>query len=149
MKSVILTSKNNASLDILPAGEVPANPAELVACGKIDNVVEILKNQYDYVVIDSTSLDNDADAIYINKVADYTLYVVRADVTTKKNVEAIDQLAENGRLKNINVAVNAMDQGNFKVAHAYYRKAAMYGGLTGKEWMRRILAPIYNLVRKL
>ena len=49
----------------------------------------------------------------------------------------------------VNVAVNAMDQGNFKVAHAYYRKAAMYGGLTGKEWMRRILAPIYNLVRKL
>lgn len=119
VKSVILTSKNNASLDILPAGEVPANPAELVACGKIDNVVEILKNQYDYVVIDSTSLDNDADAIYINKVADYTLYVVRADVTTKKNVEAIDQLAENGRLKNINVAVNAIDLSLKKYKYQY------------------------------
>ena len=81
--------------------------------------MEILKNQYDYVVIDSTSLDNDADAIYINKVADYTLYVVRADVTTKKNVEAIDQLAENGRLKNINVAVNAIDLSLKKYKYQY------------------------------
>ncbi|MGM9779743.1 MAG: GumC family protein [Prevotella sp.] len=119
VKSIILTSKNNDTLDILPAGDVPTNPAELIACGKIDDVVEILKNIYDYIIIDSTSLNNDADAIYINKVADYTLYVVRADVTTKKNVEAIDQLAENGRLKNINVAVNAIDLSQKKYKYQY------------------------------
>ena len=47
------------------------------------------------------------------------MYVVRADVTTKKNVEAIDQLAENGRLKNINVAVNAIDLSLKKYKYQY------------------------------
>ena len=49
----------------------------------------------------------------------------------------------------INVAVNAMDQNNYKVANEYYRKASKYGGLTKKEWIRRILAPIYNIVKKI
>jgi len=48
----------------------------------------------------------------------------------------------------INVAVNAMDQNSFKVANEYYRRASQYGGLTRKEWLRRILAPVYNIVKK-
>lgn len=117
--AAIIASRDNTTADVLPSGSVPTNAADLVACGKIAEVVDILKDKYDFVIIDSTSLDNDADAIYINKVADYTLYVVRADVTTKKNVEAIDQLAENGRLKNINVAVNAIDLSLKKYKYQY------------------------------
>lgn len=48
----------------------------------------------------------------------------------------------------VNVAVNAMNQNNFKEANKYYRKAIQYGGLTIKEWIRRILAPVYNIVKK-
>lgn len=48
----------------------------------------------------------------------------------------------------INVAVNAMDLNNFKVANVFYRKASQYGNLSSKEWLRRILAPFYNIVKK-
>ena len=117
--SAIIISRDNAKPDVLPAGSVPENAADIVACGKISDVVDILKDKYDFIVIDSTSLDNDADAIYINKVADYTLHIVRADITIKKNVEAIDKLVADGKLKNVNVAVNAIDMSMKKYKYQY------------------------------
>ena len=117
--AAIIASRDNTTADVLPSGSVPTNAADLVACGKIAEVVDILKDKYDFVIIDSTSLDNDADAIYINKVADSTLYIVRADMTKKKDVEAIDKLTEEGRLKNVNVAVNAIDMSMKKYKYQY------------------------------
>ena len=117
--AAIIISRDNAKPDVLPAGSVPENAADIVACGKISDVVDILKDKYDFIVIDSTSLDNDADAIYINKVADYTLHIVRADITIKKNVEAIDKLVADGKLKNVNVAVNAIDMSMKKYKYQY------------------------------
>lgn len=119
VKAAVQTSAKNASLDVLSAGDVPGNPAELIACGKLNDLTEILKANYDYIVIDATSLDNDIDTLYINKVADYTLYVVRADKTTRKSVEAIDQLEESGMLKNVNVAVNAINMAEKKYKYQY------------------------------
>lgn len=119
VKAAVQTSAKNASLDVLSAGDVPGNPAELIACGKLNDLTEILKANYDYIVIDATSLDNDIDTLYINKVADYTLYVVRADKTTRKSVEAIDQLEESGKLKNVNVAVNAINMAEKKYKYQY------------------------------
>ena len=117
--AAIIISRDNAKPDVLPAGSVPEYAADIVACGKISDVVDILKDKYDFIVIDSTSLDNDADAIYINKVADYTLHMVRADITIKKNVEAIDKLVADGKLKNVNVAVNAIDMSMKKYKYQY------------------------------
>lgn len=119
VKAAVQTSAKNASLDVLAAGDVPGNPAELIACGKLNDLTDILKANYDYIVIDATSLDNDIDTLYINKVADYTLYVVRADKTTRKSVEAIDQLEESGKLKNVNVAVNAINMAEKKYKYQY------------------------------
>ena len=119
VKAAIQTSAKNPSLDVLPAGDVPSNPAELIACGKLNDLTAILKDNYDYIVIDAASLDNDIDSLYINKVADYTLYVVRADKTTRKSVEAIDQLEESGKLRNINVAVNAINMAEKKYKYQY------------------------------
>lgn len=48
----------------------------------------------------------------------------------------------------INVAENAMAQNNFKVANEFYSKASQYGGLSAREWFRRIVFPIYNVKRK-
>lgn len=48
----------------------------------------------------------------------------------------------------INVAENAMAQNNFKVANEFYNKASQYGALSIREWLRRIVYPIYNLVKK-
>lgn len=48
----------------------------------------------------------------------------------------------------INVAENAMAQNNFKVANEFYSKASQYGGLSAREWFRRLVFPIYNIVKR-
>ena len=47
----------------------------------------------------------------------------------------------------INVAENAMAQNIFKVANDFYSKASQYGGLSAREWFRRVVFPIYNIVK--
>lgn len=47
----------------------------------------------------------------------------------------------------INVAENAMAQNNFKVANEFYSKASRYGGMSAREWFRRLVFPIYNIVK--
>lgn len=48
----------------------------------------------------------------------------------------------------INVAENAMGQNNFKVANEFYSKASRYGGLSAREWFRRLVFPFYNIVKR-
>lgn len=48
----------------------------------------------------------------------------------------------------INVAENAMGQNNFKVANEFYSKASEYGGLSAREWFRRFVFPLYNIVKR-
>ena len=48
----------------------------------------------------------------------------------------------------INVAENAMAENNFKVANEFYSKASLYGGLSAREWFRRLVFPIYNIVKR-
>lgn len=48
----------------------------------------------------------------------------------------------------INVAENAMAQTNFKVANEFYSNASKYGGLSAREWIRRIVYPVYNFVKR-
>lgn len=49
----------------------------------------------------------------------------------------------------INIAENAMAQNKFGVANHYYSKARKYGGLSCREWFRRIIYPIFNIISKL
>lgn len=48
----------------------------------------------------------------------------------------------------INVAENAMGQNNFKVANEFYSKASRYGGLSAREWFRRLVFPFYNIIKR-
>lgn len=48
----------------------------------------------------------------------------------------------------INIAENAMSQNNFKIANEFYSMASRYGGLSTREWFRRIVYPVYNFIRK-
>lgn len=48
----------------------------------------------------------------------------------------------------INIAENAMAQNNLKVANEFYNNANKYGSLSAREWFRRIVYPVYNLVKK-
>ena len=69
----------NDKLDILLSGTIPPDPTELLSSNKFKNFINEVKNNYDYVVIDSAPCLLVSDTFEISKFADTTLYVVRAN----------------------------------------------------------------------
>ena len=77
IEDIIITNDKYKNLDIIFAGPVPPNPAELLLSERFDRMVTELKKHYDYVILDNVPVDIVADASIINRVVDLTIYVVR------------------------------------------------------------------------
>ena len=80
-------------LDILPSGEVPPNPLELLASNRFKLVIEELKKHYEYIIIDSAPVVAVSDPRVLSRIADGVVFVVKADETThqlaKKGVKKL------------------------------------------------------------
>ncbi len=78
-------------LSMLPAGPLPPNPAELLASPGAEQIIQSLKSRFDVVLIDSPPVLRVTDAAVISTLADTTLLVVRAGLTTRRDmVKSLD-----------------------------------------------------------
>ncbi|OED48299.1 hypothetical protein ACH42_02415 [Endozoicomonas sp. (ex Bugula neritina AB1)] len=65
-------------LDIIPCGQVPPNPQELLASDRFAKLVAKLKERYDYIVIDCPPVQSVSDALMVSRLCDGLVYVVEA-----------------------------------------------------------------------
>ena len=80
-------------LDVLTSGDIPPNPSELLASNRMAKVVEQLKSDYDYIVMDLPPVTAVSDAIAVSKFLDGVVMVVRAGASDQLMLaEAIRQL---------------------------------------------------------
>ena len=94
------------NFNVLVAGTIPPNPNELLMSPRLKGLLEELKNEYDYIFIDSAPVGLVSDSYLIGEYADISLYVVRENKTPKTAINFINmQLAEN-KLKNMYVILN-------------------------------------------
>ena len=135
VKKQILKSGISNNLDILMAGPIPPNPAELVARKSLDQVIDILKETYDYVLIDSAPVGLVTDTLQIGRVANATVLLCRADYTPKEAFGYIDDLAKEKKLPNMCVVINGIDMSKKKYGYYYgygrYGKYGRYGHKSG------------------
>jgi len=97
---------NNDFLSIIFAGSVPPNPAELLSNGRFEELLNILKKEYDYIVVDTAPTILVTDTLLISQLADVTVYVTRADHTDKKLLTYSKGLKEQGKLVNMAYVIN-------------------------------------------
>lgn len=135
VKKQILKSGISNNLDILMAGPIPPNPAELVARKSLDQVIDILKETYDYVLIDSAPVGLVTDTLQIGRVANATVFLCRADYTPKEAFGYINDLAKEKKLSNMCVVINGIDMSKKKYGYYYgygrYGKYGRYGHKSG------------------
>ena len=98
LRSMILPSEVSDNLHVLPGGAIPPNPTELLARKSLDDAIELLKKDYDYVVLDTAPIGMVTDTQLIARVADISVYVCRADYTHKNDYQLINELYANKRL---------------------------------------------------
>lgn len=134
LRSMIQSSDLSANLHILPGGTIPPNPTELLARKSLDDAIELLKKDYDYIVLDTAPIGMVTDTQLIARVADISVYVCRADYTHKNDYQLINELYANKRLPGLCTVINGLDMKKKKYGYYYgYGKYGRYYGY-GKKY---------------
>lgn len=116
------------NLYILPGGSIPPNPTELVARKALDQALEILKEHFDYVILDTAPIGMVTDTQLIARVADLSVYVCRSGYTAKSEFKLINALKEEGKLPHPCILLNGIDMNQRENGSYYgYGKYGKYG----------------------
>ena len=75
------------NLYVLTAGAIPPNPAEILSSEKMKNLIEDLKNIYDYIFIDTPPIGLVTDAGVLSSFTDGVVLVVKSESVEKKYLE--------------------------------------------------------------
>ena len=96
----------NDHLDLLLSGPIPPNPTELLASDNLRQILDILKETYDYIILDTAPVGLVTDTLQISKLADVTVYVCRTEYTPQYAIAQLNGMAEEKLLTNPCIVLN-------------------------------------------
>lgn len=102
------------------SGKVPKNPGELIIDERNRELIDRLRDQYDYVIIDSSPVGQVADALALVPLVDRTIYIMRYNWTTKQDIEFFQQLNQEEKLVNPLIVLNGCKVGQ-GYGYGYYQ----------------------------
>jgi succinoglycan biosynthesis transport protein ExoP len=104
------------NLYVLPSGHIPPNPAELLGSTRYLDALEELRQQFDWIIIDAPPVMAVTDAAILSNSATGVVFVVGAEMTSKRNAAAAVEHLQAARAKFIGAVLNRVDLKR----HAYY-----------------------------
>lgn len=125
LMSLIQPSGISPNLSILFGGTIPPNPTELLSRDTLDKAIEILKEKYDYVILDTAPIGMVTDTQIISRVADASIYVCRANFSNKSDYRYINELHHMNKVPNLSTVINDVDLR--KRRYGYYGYGNRYG----------------------
>lgn len=134
LHALIQPSGVTPNLSLILGGPIPPNPTELLARQSLEDAIRTLREEYDYIVLDTAPIGMVTDTLILSRVADASIYVCRADYTHKTDYQLINELQERHRLPNLCTVVNGIDMKKNKYGYYYgYGKYGRYYGY-GKKY---------------
>lgn len=128
IEAQIINSGVNKNLDILMAGPIPPNPAELIARHSLDDIMAQLREHYDYILVDTAPVGLVSDTLQISRIADATVYLCRADYTPKSSFDLINALNHDKKMPKMSIVLNGVNLSKKKYGYYYgYGKYGKYG----------------------
>ena len=108
-----------ANLDVLPSGVVPPNPSELLQSEKLDQLFVELRQNYDYVIVDSAPVALVGDSYLLHRLVDMTIFVTRANYTAYDLIDFINQTHMQQRLPKMVAVLNGVDAKKIGYGYGY------------------------------
>ncbi|MCM1066559.1 MAG: polysaccharide biosynthesis tyrosine autokinase [Muribaculaceae bacterium] len=125
--SLIVQSNVNDNLYILPAGPIPPNPNELLMSANMSRMMSRLRNEYDYVIIDSAPIGVISDTFLITRHSDLQLYVTRANYSTKSSLKVLHQAVDSGKFSSVYIVLNGVNIASNSYLYRRYGEYGHYG----------------------
>lgn len=124
----MLYETNITNLDIIFAGPIPPNPAELLSGDQFSDLINTLRDEYDFIIIDTPPIGSVVDGVIVSKNCDGTIMVVEANVISKKLAQKMKKQLIQVNSKIIGAVLNKVDKkngqyGNYKKKYKKYEKS--------------------------
>uniref|UniRef100_A0AAU6WNI2 non-specific protein-tyrosine kinase n=2 Tax=Chryseobacterium TaxID=59732 RepID=A0AAU6WNI2_9FLAO len=116
---IIHPTSFNPHCDVIYSGAITPNPTELLSNGRYNELIESLKADYDYILLDTAPLMLVTDSFLIADVADVTVYVTRSGYTEKELVSFINKQIKDKKIKNVGLVLNDVDKMNSGYGYGY------------------------------
>ena len=107
-KEIIKAHPTIANFNIIPSGAIPPNPAELISSPRLTELMDYLKQHFDYIIIDSPPVGAVTDAKILAGVAHSTLYIIRHNYTDSSLLDLISDVQQKNILPNLNLVFNGV-----------------------------------------
>lgn len=121
---IVHVSDENENLYVIPGGPVPPNPNELLLSRHMQTMFNQLRDEFDYIIVDSAPIGVVSDSFLIAPYVDMELYVARANYSTKRCLKVLQQAVDSGRLPNCYLLLNAV---NIRSNSYMYKRYGHYG----------------------
>lgn len=110
--------KRNDNFYFLTSGKIPPNPSEMLGSSSMENLLEDLKNKFDFIVLDTAPLQAVTDAQILATKVDGTILVTRAEQTKRDSVIEAKNLLDKVGANVIGSVLHAI--GNTRGKYYYY-----------------------------
>lgn len=142
VKELVQVCGDDNRLHIITSGALPPNPAELLKSGRLDRLLEELKKNYDYILLDNPPYGVVVDTQLCGRLADQTVYVVRSGLFDKRMLPELQELYDSGKMKNMSILLNGIDYVKTGYGYGYG-----YGyGNYGNDENRKNKKPLYKRI---
>lgn len=125
--SEILKSSDIENLDFITAGEIPPNASELVLNNRVEELIDLLREKYDYIIVDTPPLMLISDALVLMRLVDVSLFVLNTNKATKNGVRHIEDIVTTNSLTNIALLLNNIKARRWKYYYNKYGYRYGYG----------------------
>lgn len=119
LDEIIVPDPKHKSMDILPVGTIPPNPTELLFDERLKQTIDTVREQYDYVLIDCPPVELVADTQIIEKLADRTVFVVRAGLLERSMLAELEKIYEEKKYKNMSLILNGTEGSGGRYGYRY------------------------------
>ncbi|TKC13058.1 polysaccharide biosynthesis tyrosine autokinase [Pedobacter polaris] len=125
----------NKNMFFISSGPLPPNPAETIMSEHTAPLMEELKKQFDYIILDAPPVGIIADAQLLANYADVTLYLVRQGVTKKDQLKIVEDLYQANKMKNMGIVVNDISGKYDGYGYGY----GNYGQEKEQGWFKKLV----------
>jgi tyrosine-protein kinase Etk/Wzc len=108
-EEIIFELTEYPNLSLINSGPIPPNPGELITRDRMAELISYLRENFDYVIMDTPPVGLVADAISLGQLADTSIFVIRHNYSYRSALQLLNDLKKNNKLPNLSLIINGIE----------------------------------------